>query len=166
LTCFLRELPEIHGAVADLAAHLDGRTIDRFQAQSFEVMKTFDPPTSALAGEVVRLVSRQGKYLDLEVGELPGIARLGPDPLDPSFAVESFARVLAGAGRSEITGVLRSQSMIAGIGNAYADEILHAAKMSPLAPASMPPERVQRLFGPSRTFRAGAPARNDRRRPG
>ena len=70
------ELPEIHAMVADLAAHLDGRTVDRFQALSFAVMKTFDPPTSALAGEVVRDVSRHGTYLDLEVGELHLVVHL------------------------------------------------------------------------------------------
>jgi formamidopyrimidine-DNA glycosylase len=62
--------------------------------------------------------------------DVPGIARLGPDPLAPEFTREVFAALLAGE-RRQIKGVLRDQSVIAGIGNAYSDEILHAARMSP-----------------------------------
>jgi formamidopyrimidine-DNA glycosylase len=67
---------------------------------------------------------------------VPGIARLGPDPMDASFTEEVFAQILGNAGRAQIKGVLRDQSIIAGIGNAYSDEILHAAKMSPFKPAT------------------------------
>lgn len=74
------------------------------------------------------------------------IATLGPEPLEPSFTEERFAGILAKAGRAQIKGVLRDQQRIAGIGNAYSDEILHAARMSPFHPASMPPEDVHRLF--------------------
>ncbi|WP_037604908.1 Fpg/Nei family DNA glycosylase [Streptacidiphilus rugosus] len=62
--------------------------------------------------------------------DVPGIARLGPDPLSPDFTLESFTALLA-AERRQIKGVLRDQSVLAGIGNAYSDEILHAARMSP-----------------------------------
>ena len=67
---------------------------------------------------------------------MPGIASLGPDPLDPAFTPEVLAGILAGR-RTQIKGVLRDQKVIAGIGNAYSDEVLHAARMSPfrLAPA-------------------------------
>jgi len=78
--------------------------------------------------------------------EVPGIARLGPDPLAPEFTEEVFAGILSAAGRAQIKGVLRNQSLIAGIGNAYSDEILWAAKMSPFKPANMPPEDVHRLY--------------------
>ncbi len=78
--------------------------------------------------------------------EVPGIARLGPDPLDDAFTVEVLADILRAAGRSQIKGVLRSQSIIAGIGNAYSDEILHVARMSPFKPAAMPAEDVARLY--------------------
>ncbi|PYD02198.1 Fpg/Nei family DNA glycosylase [Microbacterium esteraromaticum] len=67
--------------------------------------------------------------------DVPGIARLGPDPLDPSFTRDAFAALLTGR-RTQIKGLLRDQGLIAGIGNAYSDEILHAAKMSPYAPAA------------------------------
>lgn len=67
--------------------------------------------------------------------DVPGIARLGPDPLDPSFTRDAFAALLHGR-RTQIKGVLRDQATIAGIGNAYSDEILHAARMSPYAIAA------------------------------
>ena len=76
--------------------------------------------------------------------EVPGVERLGPDPLDEDFTERAFADILAHSGRSQIKGLLRNQSVIAGIGNAYSDEILHVAKMSPFAPASMPPADVTR----------------------
>jgi formamidopyrimidine-DNA glycosylase len=78
--------------------------------------------------------------------DVPGIARLGPDPLSKAFTPEALRAILARAGRSQIKGVLRNQSIIAGIGNAYSDEILHVAKMSPYKPASMSPEETSRLF--------------------
>ena len=67
--------------------------------------------------------------------DVAGIARLGPDALAPDFTLERFAALLAG-NRSQLKGVLRDQSVIAGIGNAYSDEILHVAKMSPFRLAS------------------------------
>jgi formamidopyrimidine-DNA glycosylase len=74
-------------------------------------------------------------YVVRDPQDVPGIARLGPDPLDASFTREAFAELLAGR-RMQIKGLLRDQNLIAGIGNAYSDEILHAAKMSPYAPAA------------------------------
>jgi formamidopyrimidine-DNA glycosylase len=68
--------------------------------------------------------------------DVPSVARLGPDPLDPAFDAGTLDAVLDAAGRAQLKGVLRAQSSIAGIGNAYSDEILHAARLSPFAPAS------------------------------
>jgi formamidopyrimidine-DNA glycosylase len=67
---------------------------------------------------------------------IPMVATLGPDPLDPSFDEAAFAAILQQAGRAQLKGVLKDQRTIAGIGNAYSDEILHAAKLSPFKPAS------------------------------
>ncbi len=67
--------------------------------------------------------------------QVPGIASLGPDPLAPEFTAEVLAGLLAGR-RTQIKGVLRDQKVIAGIGNAYSDEVLHAARMSPFRLAS------------------------------
>lgn len=78
--------------------------------------------------------------------EVPGIARLGPDPLAESMTPEAFAGLLRGV-RHRIKGVLRDQSVIAGIGNAYSDEILHAARMSPYRLAGdLTEEEAARLY--------------------
>ncbi len=90
-----------------------------------------------------------------EVGD---IATLGPDPLSPEFTEEAFAAVLDEAGRAQIKGVLRSQRRIAGIGNAYSDEILHVARMSPFHPASMGAEDRHRLYVAMRETLQGAVA--------
>ncbi|MDX2376956.1 Fpg/Nei family DNA glycosylase [Microbacterium sp. LRZ72] len=79
------------------------------------------------------------------VSDVPGIARLGPEPLDADFTRDALAQILAGR-RTQIKGVLRDQSIIAGIGNAYSDEILHAARLSPYAlAASLSPDDVDAL---------------------
>jgi formamidopyrimidine-DNA glycosylase len=85
-------------------------------------------------------------YVVARPSDVPGIARLGPDPLGEAFTQEVFARILGAAGRAQIKGVLRDQSRIAGIGNAYSDEILHVAKMSPFKPAAMSAEESSALF--------------------
>lgn len=78
--------------------------------------------------------------------DVPGIARLGPDPLDPTFTRNTLAGLIEGR-RTQIKGVLRDQSILAGVGNAYSDEILHDARMSPYAlAASLTPEDVDRLY--------------------
>jgi formamidopyrimidine-DNA glycosylase len=78
--------------------------------------------------------------------DVPGIAALGPDPFSPGFDVDALAGIL-GSSPQQIKGVLRSQSIIAGIGNAYSDEILHAARISPFALAkSLDRTDVQRLY--------------------
>jgi formamidopyrimidine-DNA glycosylase len=74
------------------------------------------------------------------------IRTLGVDPLGPSFAVEAFQALLSANGRSQIKGVLTDQGVIAGVGNAYSDEALHVAKLSPFRPASgLTPEEVAAL---------------------
>ncbi|MFJ2645424.1 Fpg/Nei family DNA glycosylase [Streptomyces sp. NPDC087420] len=193
------EVPEVEALREFLDAHLVGKEIVRVLPLTVNVLKTYDPPLSALEGSTVTSVGRFGKYLDIvaadaglhlavhlaragwlrwkdtfpptpprpgkgplalrvvlaegdgfdltEAGttkrlavhlvrdpqDVPGIARLGPDPLDPAFDRDALARLLAGE-RRQIKGALRDQRLIAGIGNAYSDEILHAAKMSPFKP--------------------------------
>jgi formamidopyrimidine-DNA glycosylase len=219
------ELPEVTALVSDLGSRLVGRTVDRVDIVAFAALKTFDPAITALSGQTVTSVSRHGKFLDFEIGdvhlvmhlaragwirwraaapvpsgrpghgplaarlvlddgtgfdvteagtkkslaiyvvraasEVPGIARLGPDPLDPAFTVEQFADILATAGRAQIKGVLRNQSIIAGIGNAYSDEILHTAKMSPFKPAAMSPDDAAALFDVMQTTLRAAIDRAD-----
>ncbi len=204
--------------VADLRERAAGRLIDRVDAAEVSVLKTYDPPLSALSGRAVTGAQRRGKFLDLVTGDpggqapapelhlvihlaragwlrwreslpeqpprpgkgplalrlrfadsagfdlteagtrkrlavylvadpalVPGIASLGPDPLDPAFTSDALAAILAGR-RTQIKGVLRDQSIIAGIGNAYSDEVLHAARMSPFRlAASLTPDEVAEL---------------------
>jgi DNA-formamidopyrimidine glycosylase len=206
------ELPEVEALAVFLREHASGRVIARAEAASFAVLKTFDPPLSALSGRVIGEVARHGKFLDLSCGsgggdsgeagdagdlhlvmhlaragwlrwrddipdkparpgksplafrlvledgsgfdlteagtqkrlavylvrdpaDVPGVASLGPEPLADDFTVDALAAILAGR-RTQIKGVLRDQHIIAGIGNAYSDEVLHAAKMSPYKLAS------------------------------
>jgi len=88
---------------------------------------------------------RLAVYVVRKPGEVPGIASLGPDPLDPGFTTAALAELLAGR-RTQIKGVLRDQRLVAGIGNAYSDEVLHAARMSPFKLASsLTPAEVEGL---------------------
>ncbi|WP_406176350.1 Fpg/Nei family DNA glycosylase [Streptomyces sp. NBC_00996] len=89
---------------------------------------------------------RLAVYVVRDPAEIPGMARLGPDPLADDFDEVRFAKLLAGE-RRQLKGALRDQSLIAGVGNAYSDEILHAAKMSPFKLASsLTPEETRRLY--------------------
>jgi formamidopyrimidine-DNA glycosylase len=72
-------------------------------------------------------------YVVRDPAEVPGVTRLGPDAL--SVRTTELAELLAGQ-RGQVKGVLTDQSVIAGIGNAYSDEILHVARLSPFAIAS------------------------------
>ncbi|RKT36283.1 formamidopyrimidine-DNA glycosylase [Microbacterium sp. AG1240] len=95
-------------------------------------------------------------YVVSDPADVPGIARLGPDPLDPGFDRNTFAALLADR-RTQIKGVLRDQSIVAGVGNAYSDEILHAAKMSPYAlAAGLSAEEIDRLYAALRDTLAEA----------
>lgn len=210
------ELPEVEALKDFLAEHLAGRRVTRVQPLAISVLKTYDPPVTALEGTQITAVRRYGKFLDLESdgglhlvthlaragwlhwrdavpdapprpgkgplalrvaleggegfdlteagtqkrlavyvvrdpAEVPGVARLGPDPLADDFDEERFAGLLK-AERRQLKGALRDQSLIAGVGNAYSDEILHAAKMSPFKlAASLTPEETTRLYTALRT---------------
>jgi formamidopyrimidine-DNA glycosylase len=99
---------------------------------------------------------RLAVYVVRDVADVPGVARLGPDPLDPGFTVDRFAAVLDGQ-RTQIKGLLRDQAVIAGIGNAYSDEILHVAKMSPYRlAATLDRSDVEALYDAMRATLADA----------
>ena len=59
------ELPEVESLAAFLCEHATGHTVARADAASFSVLKTFDPPLTALTGHVITGVGRHGKFLDL-----------------------------------------------------------------------------------------------------
>ncbi|MGB7982621.1 MAG: zinc finger domain-containing protein, partial [Candidatus Nanopelagicales bacterium] len=113
-------------------------------------------PVAAL--DVTEAGTRKGLAVHVvrDPAQVPGVARLGPDPL-ADLTPELFGEILAGAGRAQLKGVLRDQSRIAGIGNAYSDEILHAARLSPFAPANGLSADVQaRLYAALRDTLADA----------
>jgi formamidopyrimidine-DNA glycosylase len=77
--------------------------------------------------------------------DIAHVATLGPDPLDPSFDVAALEAILKD-NAGQIKGVLTDQALIAGVGNAYSDEALHMAHLSPFRKASsLSAEEVARL---------------------
>lgn len=87
-------------------------------------------------------------YVVRSPADVEGIARLGPDPLGDGFTLQVLSDILEKAGRAQIKGVLRYQSNIAGIGNAYSDELLHAARLSPFKPSnSLTQTELETLYG-------------------
>jgi formamidopyrimidine-DNA glycosylase len=86
---------------------------------------------------------RLAVYLVRDPIEVPGIARLGPDALAVSRT--ELATLLAGE-RAQLKRALTDQKVLAGIGNAYSDEILHTAKLSPFKlAAKLTEDEVGRL---------------------
>ena len=78
--------------------------------------------------------------------DVRAIAKLGSDPADPRFSRADFDRAVAGR-RKQVKAVLQEQESLAGIGNAYSDEILHRAKISPVGhAAALAPDELDRLF--------------------
>ncbi len=78
-------------------------------------------------------------------GDVPGIARLGIDALDPTLSPAKLGAILRDQ-RGTVKSVLADQSVIAGIGNAYSDEILHAAQISPFRHAdALSADELERL---------------------
>ncbi|NKI42125.1 Fpg/Nei family DNA glycosylase [Streptomyces physcomitrii] len=204
------ELPEVAALRDFLDEHLVGHEIVRVLPVAVSVLKTYEPPLSAVEGRTVTAVGRYGKFLDIDAGgvhlvthlaragwlrwqdrlpdgpprpgkgplalrvaletgqgfdlteagtqkrlavyvvgdpgEVPGVARLGPDPMAADLTEARLAELLAGE-RRRLKGALRDQSLLAGVGNAYSDEILHAARMSPFKPAgSLTEEETGRLY--------------------
>lgn len=75
------------------------------------------------------------------------IARMGPEPLTEAFELQKFAAILARRPKSPIKAVILDQSTVAGVGNIYADESLHLAKINPATPAvNLKPAQVKRLY--------------------
>lgn len=86
-------------------------------------------------------------YLVNDPNEVKGIARLGIDPLSEEFTVEALQALVADV-RGQIKGVLTDQTVIAGVGNAYSDEILWEVRMSPFKPANtLTPDDVAQVHG-------------------
>jgi formamidopyrimidine-DNA glycosylase len=83
-------------------------------------------------------------YVVRSPGEVPGIARLGPDALQVDR--EQFAALMGGRS-GQLKGALTDQTLVSGVGNAYSDEILHAARLSPFKMADkLSDDELVRLF--------------------
>jgi formamidopyrimidine-DNA glycosylase len=86
-------------------------------------------------------ITDRGEWLSLrlsvvdDVAAVAAIAKLGPDPVSAEFTRDALDRLVSGR-RKQLKTLLQEQESLAGIGNAYSDEILHAARLSPLAHAS------------------------------
>jgi formamidopyrimidine-DNA glycosylase len=88
-------------------------------------------------------------YLVTDVRLVPGVAKLGPDALEADY--DTFAKAVRSR-RGQLKGVLTDQSVLAGVGNAYSDEILHAAKLSPFAISDrIPDDAMTRLWEATRS---------------
>jgi formamidopyrimidine-DNA glycosylase len=97
-------------------------------------------------------------YLVRDPLEVPGVARLGPDAL--AITEDEFAERIR-SHRGQIKGVLTDQTVIAGVGNAYSDEILHVAKLSPFALAyRLSDAELTRLYGALRSVETDAVERS------
>lgn len=219
------ELPEVEALAGFLRENATGRVVAGIEIGTINVLKTYDPPPSALGGLPITGVARFGKFLDLEIeglhlvfhlsragwlrwsdampattirpgkgpialrvrlhdidsggspgfdlteagtqkrlavylvndpAQVPGIATLGPDPMAADFDRVALAAILAGS-RHQVKGLLRDQSVLAGVGNAYSDEVLHAAKLSPYAIAGrLDDAEVDRLYESLRGVLASA----------
>ncbi|MBH0776207.1 Fpg/Nei family DNA glycosylase [Nocardia bovistercoris] len=101
---------------------------------------------------------RLAVYIVADPRAVPGIARLGPDALE--VTEEQFAELLRGVSQRVKTAIV-DQSLLAGVGNAYSDEILHAAKISPFAnTATMPAAKVAELYEAMRMILTDAVTRS------
>ena len=85
-------------------------------------------------------------FVVTDPADVPAIARLGPDPVEDGFTEADLLGIVAGR-RKQLKALLQDQTALAGIGNAYSDEILHAAHLAPVThAANLHAEDVQRLY--------------------
>ncbi|AEV89154.1 DNA lyase [Actinoplanes sp. SE50] len=139
-----------HGKFLDIGIGLDVHLVVHLaRAGWLHYRDTFKSPAPLKPGSgpiAIRLRLDDGSGFDLtEAGtqkslaaylvrdpqtEVPGVSRLGPDAL--AVTRDEFARLIRSR-NGQVKGVLTDQEVLAGIGNAYSDEILHVAKMSPFA---------------------------------
>ncbi|WP_454195090.1 Fpg/Nei family DNA glycosylase [Nocardia sp. Marseille-Q1738] len=91
---------------------------------------------------------RLAVYVVEDPKAVPGIARLGPDALELTEA--QFAEILHGTSQ-RIKTALVDQALLAGVGNAYSDEILHVARISPFANTkTLPADKLAELYAAMR----------------
>jgi formamidopyrimidine-DNA glycosylase len=121
---------------------------------------------SALEASEQGTEKRLAVYIAARIADIPGIARLGIDALDPRLTGAELGSLLRGQ-RGTLKNVLADQSVVAGIGNAYSDEILHAALLSPFRQASgLDGDELRRLHAAVRTVLENAVNRAESVGPG
>jgi formamidopyrimidine-DNA glycosylase len=97
-------------------------------------------------------------YLVTDPVQVPGVSRLGPDALAVDLA--GFDERIRSR-KGQIKGVLTAQEVLAGVGNAYSDEILHVARLSPFAITSrLTEEQMERLYTATREVLTDAVTRS------
>ena len=96
-------------------------------------------------------ITDAGEWLSVQLhvvdaaDEVPAVAKLGPDAADPAFSRDMLVTALGGR-RKQLKALLQEQETLAGIGNAYSDEILFAARLDPTAhAASLSADEITRL---------------------
>jgi formamidopyrimidine-DNA glycosylase len=95
-------------------------------------------------------------YLVSDLNQVPGLNELGPDATDPALTLDLFRERL-GRRRGELKGILTNQTFVAGIGNAYADEILWRARLYPFRRRpTLSDDEVGRLYEAMRSELAEA----------
>ncbi|MDR3753399.1 MAG: DNA-formamidopyrimidine glycosylase family protein [Terracidiphilus sp.] len=202
------ELPDITAYIAALEPRILGKTLERVRQHSVFVLRTADPPITAVEGRTVRELRRIGKRIAIGVeGDLwlvihlmiagrlhwrPPQAKLSGrqtllaldfsdgtlvlteagskrraslhllrgeqalHDIDPggievfSSDLDAFRAALTAENRT-LKRALTDPRLISGVGNAYSDEILHAARLSPIALThKLKPEEWERLFTATR----------------
>ncbi len=203
------ELPDITAYITALEARILGQTLEHVRLASVFVLRTVDPPVSAVEERTVRALRRIGKRIAIGVDEdlwlvlhlmiagrlhwkavgakLAGKNALlaldfpngslvlteagskrraslhvvrGDDALDAmnpggveifETDLDGFRAALSLENRT-LKRALTDPRLISGVGNAYSDEILHAAQLSPIAQThKLKPEEWERLFGATRS---------------
>jgi formamidopyrimidine-DNA glycosylase len=161
------ELPDVELYLSALRPRVIGRPIMRARVASPFFVRTFDPPMSALEGRVVRSLRRIGKRLVWEfdadlfavvhlmiAGRLrwrdtgaAAVAAMDPGGADVfSLDGAAYAAALRGANHT-LKRSLTDPHLFSGIGNAYSDEILHAAQLSPVKlTRALTDSEIDRLF--------------------
>ena len=128
------------------------RSSDRVPGKPFLVLDLANGMTLRYSDAVT-----MGKvYLTPTLDAVPGFARLGPEALDSQLTPEVFAARLR-RHPGEIKGILTDQTFVAGIGNAYADEILFCARVYPFRKRpSLDVAEVDRIYECMHTVLEGA----------
>jgi len=198
------ELPDITVYIEALEARILGQTLERVRVTSPFLLRTVDPPVSALDRKTVRAVRRIGKRIAIGVnddlwavlhlmiaGRLHWRRRAGKTLAEFVFSNGTLSLTEAGSKRRASLHIVRGEAalhdldpggidvlsapldtfrdalaaenhtlkrsltdprILSGIGNAYSDEILHAARLSPLAlTQKLTPDEWQRLYDATRT---------------